>query len=178
VIPIDDDRAGSDREFVLACKSGDLRAFSELYTRHGSTVMRYAWSRLGDRPQAEDVLQETFATAWTKIRTATVIDRSLLPWLLAIASNHLRNQYRRNEKHRTVPITNVPDRAHDKVGDLEAITEALDNLSPLDRAICELCLVDGLTYKEAASSVRSTPAAVRNRLQRARARLRDSLAEK
>lgn len=39
----------SDREFLLACQAGDLQAFSALYSRHASTVMRYAWSRTGDR---------------------------------------------------------------------------------------------------------------------------------
>ena len=99
---IDEDSGESDLDFLLACQAGDLGAFSALYTRHGPVIMRYAWSRLGDRSLAEDVLQETFATAWAKIRKSTIVDKSLLPWLLAICANHLRNQSRRNLKHQTV----------------------------------------------------------------------------
>lgn len=176
MIEIDHSPSESESELAVACQAGDVAAFSELYALHAPIVMRYAWSRLGDRSQAEDVLQETFTTAWLKVRTATVVENSLLPWVLAICANHLRNQSRRNLKHLTVVIpegtasTQVDD-------DLAAIREALASLSVLDRRVCELCLIDGFTYDEAAREVGSTTAAVRNRLHRARFHLRNSLAD-
>jgi RNA polymerase sigma factor (sigma-70 family) len=167
----------SDREFLLACQAGDLQAFSALYSRHASTVMRYAWSRTGDRNQAEDVLQDTFATAWARIRSSTIVDQSLLPWLLAICANHLRNHARRALKHRSLALTEVADRAEHDTDTMSAITGALNLLSAKDRRVCELCLVDGLSYREAADRLGSTTASVRNRLHRARAAMRDSLAD-
>jgi RNA polymerase sigma factor (sigma-70 family) len=166
----------SERTLAIACQAGDVAAFSELYALHASIVMRYAWSRLGDRAQAEDVMQDTFTTAWLRVRTATVVDSSLLPWLLAICANHLRNQLRRNAKHHAAALQ--PALEGSKSGDdLTAIREALASLSDLDRRVCELCLIDGFSYDEAARQVGSTTAAVRNRLHRARIQLRNSLAD-
>lgn len=175
-----DDRA--DNELVRACKSGDVAAFAVLYRRYAPTVMRYSWSRLNDRAQAEDVVQETFTTAWAKLRTANLIDESLLPWVLAIAGNHTRNQLRRNIKHRAVGLSDAESSAADPstlvpTSDLIAIESALSSLSPTDRLVCELCLIDGFSYAEAAQMVGTTASAVRNRLHRSRARLRDLLAD-
>ncbi|WP_239452079.1 RNA polymerase sigma factor [Frondihabitans sp. PAMC 28766] len=136
--------------------------------------MRYAWSRLGDRSQAEEILQETFLTAWSKIGSSRIVDQSLLPWILAICGNHVRNQARRNAKSLTVPLTDQDAPSRATVG-FSAIEDALEQLSPLDRQICELCLGEGLTYQEAADQIQATPASIRNRLHRARAILRAAL---
>lgn len=165
----------SDLDFLASCQRGDVHAFARLYERYAPVVMRYAWSRLGDRSQAEEVLQDTFLTAWSKIGTSRIVDQSLLPWILAICTNHLRNQTRRNEKTRAVALTELATHANETVGTL-AIDEALAQLSALDRQICELCLIDGLSYQEAADRIQSTPASIRNRLHRARAALRAALA--
>jgi RNA polymerase sigma-70 factor (ECF subfamily) len=138
-------------------------------------VLRYAWSQLGDRSLSEDVLQETFATAWAKRRSASIVDLSLLPWLLSICRNHARNQIRRNERTRAVPLDESTDVPAAPPAHLAWIDEALATLSPSDRRICELCLLEGYSYRQAADLVESTPAAVGKRLQRSRARLRQYL---
>lgn len=163
----------ADIDFVLASREGDLEAFSMLYERHAPAVMRYAWSQLRDRNLAEDVVQETFATAWAKRRSASIVDLSLLPWLLAICRNHARNQIRRNERTKAIQL----DEALDIVATpaLAWIDEALSLLSPADRRVCELCLIEGYSYRQAAEIIESTPAAVGKRLQRSRARLREYL---
>ncbi|MFC5502213.1 RNA polymerase sigma factor [Lysinimonas soli] len=175
MINIDELSAVADIDFLLACRDGDVDAFAELYARHAPTVLRFAWSRLGDRSLAEEVLQETFTTAWAKRRRASIVDLSLLPWLLAICYNHIRNQVRRRERTRTVPLDEVTVGAAPSSSDLAWIEETLGELSETDRRIVELCLIDGFSYREVADRVDSTPAAVGKRLQRARLRLRASL---
>lgn len=164
-----------DVELLQAVWHGELDAFERLYERHAPTVMRYAWARLGDRHAAEEILQESFLTAWKKRRQATIVDLSLLPWLLAIAGNHLRNAARKASRNRTLPLAEAPERATGDASTLVAIERALSALSPVDRRICELCMVEGYSYREAAAEVELTEAAVRKRLQRARATLRESL---
>jgi RNA polymerase sigma factor (sigma-70 family) len=58
------------------------------------------------------------------------------------------------------------------------VDRALARLAPLDAAIARLCLGEELTYPEAAARLGITPAAVRNRLSRTRARLRKDLEER
>jgi RNA polymerase sigma-70 factor (ECF subfamily) len=177
VIEIHEIDNGSDAEFLRACQRGDVAAFASLYRRHAPVIMRFAWSKLRDRSQAEDLVQETFTTAWSKIRASRIVDESLLPWLLAICGNHIRNQLRRNAKHSTIALLDDATPARTGASDLTAIDSAMESLSPIDRLVCELCLIDGFSYKEAAAMVGTTASAVRNRLHRSRAQLRDLLAD-
>lgn len=175
VMNIDESDAVADIDFLMACRDGDLDAFATLYARHAPTILRYAWSRLGDRSAAEEVLQETFTTAWAKRKRASIVDLSLLPWLLSICYNHIRNQLRRNARTRTVPLDSLQTAPTETASDLSWIAAALDELSVTDRRIVELCLVSGFSYREVAEQLGSTPAAVGKRLQRARIQLRAAL---
>jgi len=164
-----------DIDFLLACRAGDLDAFAALYKRHAPTVLRYAWSRVGDRSLAEEVLQDTFTTAWAKRRSASIVDLSLLPWLLAICRNYVRNQIRRSARSRTTPFDPGWTDPASPESSLAWIEEAMEELSPTDRRIVELCLIDGFSYRHVAEQIDSTPAAVGKRLQRARRRLQAAL---
>ena len=57
----------------------------------------------------------------------------------------------------------------------DELETAIAQLSEIDRAIVKLCLVDELSYKQAAHRLRLSQPAVRNRLSRLRAHLRTSL---
>jgi RNA polymerase sigma factor (sigma-70 family) len=177
VIDIDESSDESDIDFLLACRDGDLDAFGELYNRHAPTILRYAWSVTASRASAEDILQETFATAWAKRKRATIVDVSLLPWLLSICRNHLRNDVRRSQRRRTYSVDNTPEPGPGVSDQFAWVRDAMDALTIEDRRVCELCLVEGLTYQQAADLIGTTPAAVGKRLQRARARLRSALTD-
>ncbi len=173
MVIISEDR--SDVDVLEACWRGDVQGFAAIYDRHAPAVMRYAWARLGDRSEAEEILQETFLTAWAKRRQATIVDLSLLPWILAIAGNHIRNQLRRRARTSTLTLHDLPEPAAPQRDGLVAIEQAMATLSELDRRVCELCLIDGYSYKQAAERVELTEVAVSKRLQRARAHLRNEL---
>lgn len=165
-----------DLELWLAYREGDATAFTALYRRHAPAVLRYAWSMLRDRAAAEDVLQETFLTVWDRRRSSRTIDESLLPWILVVCRNHSRNSLRRAAKHRSAALESLPERPAgtdpmQQVGELDWIADELARLSPADQQLCQLCLVDGYSYAEAARILDTTKAAVGKRLQRARARL-------
>jgi RNA polymerase sigma-70 factor (ECF subfamily) len=165
----------ADIDFLLACREGDVNAFAALYAKHAPAVLRYAWSRIGDRSLAEEILQDTFTTAWAKRRSASIVDLSLLPWLLAICHNYVRNQVRRSERTRTIPLESRTSDPATSDSSLALIKDAMDALSQTDRRIVELCLIEGFSYRNVAEQIDSTPAAVGKRLQRARSRLQAAL---
>ncbi|WIB65722.1 sigma-70 family RNA polymerase sigma factor [Curtobacterium sp. MCBD17_040] len=169
-----------DIELLLEAQHGDVAAFTTLYRRHARAVLRYAWAGLGDRSQAEDVLQETFTVMWRKRRQAAIVDESLLPWLLVVCRNHVRNQLRRRRRQTAHELddqsaTHHQNALHSDAEELVAMRVELGRLSDLDRRLCELCLGEGYTYREAAALLDTTETAVGKRLQRARARLRSAL---
>ena len=166
----------SDADLVLASRDGDAAAFSRLYRRHARAVLRYAWGRMGSAPAAEEMLQETFLTAWQKRDSARIVDDSVLPWLLTVCRNHSLNEARRARQRATVALPDVAAVVA-PTDELAWMGVELAKLSALDRTICRLCLVEGRSYEEAAAILTTTPAALGKRLQRARARLRISIGE-
>lgn len=154
---------------------GGREAFETLYRRHAPAVLRYALKLLAEKTAAEDVTQETFITLWRKRDGIRLIDESLLPWLLVtcrnLAHNHERAQARR-------PVVSLDDQlvsAAAPIAERELLFELLSGLTDVDRQVCSLCLVDGMSYREAARVLQTSETAVGKRLQRARQRIREAM---
>ncbi len=160
-----------DVRLLALFNQGDERAFAVLYRRHAPAVLRYAWTLAETAQQAEDLAQETFLTLWRKGTAASVYDDSLLPWLLTVCKNHTRNIRRAESRHRHLPLELMAEQASPP-NEFRWILDDLDILSPNDRRLCELCLMEGYSYQEAARQLDITTAAAGKRLERARGRLR------
>jgi RNA polymerase sigma-70 factor (ECF subfamily) len=169
-----DDDSVFDVHLLAAFARGDEDAFSTLYRRHAPAVLRYAWAVAETPQQAEDLVQEAFVTLWRKGSAAAVYDDSLLPWLLTVCRNHGRNTRRAESRHRHVALESVPE-ATAPSNDLRWLLDDLDVLSPDDRRLCELCLVEGYSYHEAARMLDISTAAAGKRLERARAKWKKEL---
>ena len=66
---------------------------SVLYELHGARVHAFCLGRLGDREEAADAVQDTFAKAWIALRDGCEV-RQPLAWLLTIAGNVCASRYR------------------------------------------------------------------------------------
>lgn len=175
--------AGADRSLLAAAQRGDRDAFAELYETHVRDVYRYALRMLRDRSAAEDITQDVFTLAWAKRAEIKIVDVSLLPWLLVTSRNLSLNRLKR--ANRTVELDEAaqsPDPASGPESTLidrqlgESIQQAVAELSEVDQRLYRLCLVDELSYRDAASALGTTTSSVRNRLVRLRRSLRLSLA--
>lgn len=122
---------------------------------------------------------------WRRRNDVRIVDQSVLPWLMVTSKNLARNANRKQS--RLTPLTLVADERAAGTDEPETnaanrqmreqIDAAVSQLSELDRAVFEACLVDGLTYEDAAQELGVSHAAVRNRLSRLRSRLRNDLSE-
>jgi RNA polymerase sigma-70 factor (ECF subfamily) len=166
-----------DFDIVLLHAPESDSAFALLYRRHAAAVLRYAWSLAGTEAEALDLVQETFATLWDKRASARVVDESILPWLLTVCRNHGLHLERSRRRHATIPIEKLEDRPADDEGIRDWMADALAQLTDTDRRLCELCLLNGFTYKEAAHLLALTETAVGKRLERARIKLRKLVVE-
>lgn len=162
--------------FLLeAVGDGDREAFDELYRRHVKAVYRYAWALADNADLPEELVQETFVTLWRKRGKVTVVDESALAWLLSVCKNHFCNLRRRDARHNTIPLDSVREPAGQASDDFEWIRDELNALSSTDREVCDLCLIQGYSYKDAGELLDLTTPAVGKRLERARARLRNAV---
>jgi RNA polymerase sigma factor (sigma-70 family) len=173
----------TDADLVQPVRDGDVRAFAELFERHGRRVLAHCFRRTADHTLAEDCLSMVFLEAWRHRRGVRLAGHSLLPWLLAVANNVLRNQRRSLRRYRAalgrVPAQPAePDFAEDVAGRLDdqrrmrTLVDLVGRLGQADRDVLELCVWDGLTYEEAAVAMGVAVGTVRSRLSRARERLR------
>lgn len=76
--------ASSDRDLARRFAAGDPDALREIYERFAGPVFSVARSRLSDREQAEEAVQETFVKAWQAAGSFDVT-RAFGPWLYQIA---------------------------------------------------------------------------------------------
>src|SRR5256886_7958604 len=97
--------ATGDRDLWAAAVGGDADAFGALFERHSRAVYNFAFRGTADWAAAKDMASEVFLTAWRRRSQVvfTTESGSVLPWLLGVATNHLRNQ-RRGKRPGRAPI--------------------------------------------------------------------------
>ncbi|MEW2572936.1 RNA polymerase sigma factor [Streptomyces sp. NPDC047070] len=165
-------------------RAGDQGAFGELFDAYARAVYNHAYRLTADWSTAEDVMASTFMEAWRLRDRVDPEGGSLRPWLLGIATNTARNQFRSNRRYRRAASaaaaaeTAVPDHADEVAGridDRRRLATALTALAALrrpEREVITLCLGEGLDYEAAAEALGIPVGTVASRLSRARKKLR------
>jgi RNA polymerase sigma factor (sigma-70 family) len=177
----DQDRAEpSDGVLLAAAGAAAQPAFARVVRRHGGVLYAVAYRQLGSVHDAEETVQDAFLLLWRKRGALRLVGDSALPWLIVsvkhLAANRRRAAMRRSRHEAPdADLGRVAAAPSPESDDL--IRHAFDRLPPVDAEIARLCLVEDCTYAEAAARVGLTEGAVRNRLSRARGRLRRDLTE-
>jgi RNA polymerase sigma-70 factor (ECF subfamily) len=178
--------AATDRELWAAAVDGDAGAFGALFERHSRAVYNFAFRSTANWATAEDAASDVFLTAWRRRGDVvfTTESGSVLPWLLGVAANQLRNQ-RRSGRRASAALGRLnarevqPDHSDETVGrtadeaqmaDVQAVVEQLPQH---ERDVLALCAWAGLDYEEAAIALAVPVGTVRSRLSRARTHLRE-----
>lgn len=165
----------TDGELLNASSIGDHAAFDVFYRRHSRAVARYAWTWCTTTTAMQEIVQDTFITAWKKADSIRLAGSSALPWLLVTCRNHAANHHRKTSRRREVPLDSAVDRPNGDPAGAERLVwvlEAIEALDERDQRLCQMCLVEGRSYKEAARELDQSVAWVGKRLQRARIHLR------
>jgi RNA polymerase sigma factor (sigma-70 family) len=154
--------------------------FGQIVRRHGRPLYAVAYRWLESPSDAEEIVQDAFLLLWRKRGRIHLVGDSALPWLIVtvkhLAANRRRARLRRAEHEREAGLEPRFEDLDDERGAVaDLLRRAFDALPPLDAQVARLCLVEDVTYAEAAARLGLTEGAVRNRLSRARARLRRDL---
>ena len=158
----------------------NVEQFDCWLAEHVTVLYRVAYRLLGNAHDAEDVLQDTFRSAWTS-RDLYDRSRSERAWLLAILRRRVADHWRRREQ-RESPAAELPhpavgphDPFHDELS--AAMQQALARLPEELRETLLLVVVGELTHQEAADLQGIPLGTVLSRVSRARGRLREFLLE-
>jgi RNA polymerase sigma-70 factor, ECF subfamily len=153
--------------------------FREVFDRYAPAILRYAQRRLDSRDAAQDVVSDTFTSAWRHWDRRPVPEE-LLPWLYAIAGNSVRDQRRSAERRqrltRRLSALHRAGHAADPAEGVvlgRSISDALARLPEADREVLLLIAWEGQTDARMIGLVLGLrPASARSRVLRARRRLR------
>ena len=161
---------------VHSALAGDEDALARIMATHDGDMSRVCMVITGDEHAARDAVQAAWPIAWRRLASLRDADR-LRPWLISIAANEarqlVRSEARRRRRESRVdayPPPNTQDPAERL--DLVAAVQRLDAGS---RRLIALRYVADLTSHEIAREVGGTPSAVRGRLARIVAQLREEL---
>ncbi len=88
----------SDEELVEGIRSSREADFNELYDRYFQRVYSFAFARLRNRADAEEVVQESFTAVFRSI-DAYSGKSTLLCWIYGITKNNVNNHLRRAKSH-------------------------------------------------------------------------------
>jgi RNA polymerase sigma-70 factor, ECF subfamily len=163
-----------DRTLVDRAVDGDTRAFEVLVRRHGPLMRAYATRILGSNDEADDVVQETFITAWTKLST---LENPALAkgWLMRIVSHKSIDRIRVRRPHATLDNLDVPAPEHHSPTQVvealsrgEALSRVLSALPADQRRCWELKEFGDYSYAQIAKELELPDSTVRGLLARAR----------
>ena len=177
-----------DQSAVTAVRGGDAERYRELVERHERRVFAVAWSRLGDAALAEEVTQEAFIRAYRRLWLLGD-GAKFSGWVTTIARRvainfGLRHRRELNKRERwalenfseTSPENSANE--NEPLHSPETLRQTLVELPAAHRECLVLFYLEGKSGTEAATALGISEAALRVRLHRARAALRERLEEK
>lgn len=175
----------SDAELVARIARGEMTAFEQVVRRYSGAVHGMAAGMLGNRADAEDVVQDAFLTMWR--RAGEIVEPAALrAWLFQVARRNCLIVLRGRRTRCTDPVGDLPEHravvgAARRTSDPQRVAEtgagvlalgrALAGLPTMQRDVWVLAELDGLSSGEISRRVGAGEQAVRRRLCRARAKL-------
>ena len=176
-----------DVQLIQRVLDGDDTAFSILVKKYQRSVHALAWRKIGDFHIAEDITQETFLKVYQKLPTLKD-PQSFVSWLYVIAANCCK-AWLRKKRLWTQPLETASGAEIKRAtysgyvsaenarttaeAQREVVKKLLAKLQESERTVITLYYLGGMTYEEISKFLGVSVAAIKNRLYRARNRLKE-----
>ena len=155
----------------------------EVYNRYNKAMYNTAFRIVKDSYKAEDIMQESFLTAFTKLHTLE--DTNVFgAWLKRIVVNNSIAHYNKITKKNEVPLDAVMYKVEDDNGidnysqnndKVKQIISVMKTLKPNYSLVLSLHLIEGYDYEEISEIIGITYANCRTMISRAKDSLRKKL---
>lgn len=180
----------SDADAIRRVLAGDPDAYGAIVARYYDRYARYAVHMVGNREDAEEALQDAFLRAFRALDRYEERER-FAGWLLRIVVNECRSvaARRRRQEQRFPDVDDAAWRAAEAAASdaptdpaeraalRDALTHALATLPADQREALLLKYAEDLSYDEIAAATGAGTSALKMRVKRACARLREILQE-
>jgi RNA polymerase sigma-70 factor (ECF subfamily) len=177
-----------DRNLVRRVQRGDDTAFRDLVDRYEGRLLVLARRLIGDAQRAEDIVQDAFLKAYSKIG-GFGFGSTFYTWIYRITVNTASDLRKSEARRRTASLDDDrlgsslsgpnpgPEHAVSARERQQIVRREIDRLSPKLSTILRLRELEGLTYEEIAGVLGVAKGTVESRLFRAREKLRERLKE-
>ncbi|AFN73983.1 ECF subfamily RNA polymerase sigma-24 factor [Melioribacter roseus P3M-2] len=182
----------NEQKLIEAAQNGDRKALAELVKMYEQTVYNFSFKLCRNRERAEHTMQETFLSMVKNLRQFSGQSK-LSTWLYRVVANHCLMLARSENRYGFSSFDDdetyidekeiaewkvTPDKVTENNELKMILDESIQKLAPEYRVVFMLRDVEGLSTEETAKILDLSVPAVKSRLHRARAFLRNELNER
>ena len=174
-----------DADLLRAVAQGDEESLAAIYDRYRTILFGLLFRILGNRAEAEDILQEVFVQVWQRARDFDENRGKAFTWLVTLARSRAIDRLRSlGSRSRTIEA--ATKESADAVGDAiedainnergEVVRAALKELPEEQRAALLMAYFDGFSQSEIAERTNTPLGTVKTRMRTGMTKLREVLA--
>jgi len=169
-------------QLLTRCQQSDPNAQMQIYKGYYKAMYNAAFRILRDEFEAEDIMQEAFLTAFTKLNTFKG-EVTFGAWLKRIVINKSLTQLKKNNRYQEVKMEVIPNYEVQEeridYSSLKAtqVVEKINSLKQNYQLVLTLNLIEGYDYEEIAEIMGYTNENVRTTISRAKKKLKQVLIE-
>ena len=181
--------ASIDQALLANVVKGDQQAFSQLYDHSSALLYTVAFRILGNREEADELLQDVYLEVWRKVARYDVGRGTPIAWLITLtrsrAIDRLRARNARGYKGTSPLDSTVSSRVADlgpspfeTQADQElrmAVGTAITSLPSAQQQAIELAYYEGLSHQEIAARLNQPLGTVKTRIKLGMSKLREAL---
>jgi RNA polymerase sigma-70 factor (ECF subfamily) len=179
----------SDEQLIAKFQQGDIQSFDVLVHRYKDQLLNFIYRFVGNRTDAEDIVQETFLRVYKNKHYYREIAK-FSTWVYTIAGNLAKTELRRRKRHKIFSVSNfvneerdydIPDREHSPEKKVDStikesiIQKAIDKLPAKFMEVIILRDIQGFAYEEISQILNIPLGTVKSRVNRGRLKLQEDL---
>lgn len=179
----------TDETLIAQFQRGDVQAFDVLVHRYKDQLLNYVYRFVGNRVDAEDIVQDTFLRVYKNKHYYKEIAK-FSTWVYTIAGNLAKTELRRRKRRKVFSVSNFvneerdfdipdgersPDQAVDGALKDDMIQKAIDKLPAKFKEVIILRDVQGFAYEEISQILNIPLGTVKSRVNRGRLKLQEDL---
>jgi RNA polymerase sigma-70 factor (ECF subfamily) len=179
----------TDEELISRFQKGDIYAFEEIVHRYKDPLVNFIYNYVGNRTEAEDIVQETFLRVFKNKHLYRSIAK-FSTWIYTIASNLAKTELRRRKRRRFLSLSQMgyddkdyelpdeyfsPERIVDNKMQGKAIRKEIEALPEKFKEVVILRDIQEFSYEEISNILKIPVGTVKSRVNRGRLRLQKRL---
>jgi RNA polymerase sigma-70 factor (ECF subfamily) len=164
-----------DPSLLANIVKGDEQAFSQLYDHSSTLLYTLAFRILGNRDEAQELLQDVYLEVWRKVTRYDIGRGTPIAWLITVTRQHATMQL---DETVSADVADLGPSPYETQADQElrmAVGNAITSLPPAQQQAIELAYYEGLSHNEIAAKLNQPLGTVKTRIKLGMSKLREGL---